>query len=413
MAVSDDLVTEVVRDNAASLLRLARQHSICDDDAADAYQKTLVIYLERVDRVDHATAGAWLRTVCKHEAIRLRAARQRVAPSDPMEWDEQPAADPHDAEERASSLERVARAAEALRACRPEEARAMLLRADGSSYAEIGELCGWSYSKVNRSLADGRARFLARFARIESGAACAGYAHLLSAIVDGEATPDDYLRLRPHLRHCLSCRSTLKAMYESEPALGALVPAGALVLAVPDGPGFLARAFASVATEVGDRLVRAHAVFEAATTTKAAAVVASTAAAAAGGAAAVDRDTAARAAAPAKRVAAHASPAPGRRGAVATPSPGGPAEGGATPAPVQTVGAGAHPQPTSTPTPAPTPEPSPVATPPPPVAEHDEFGVEDPPPAPVTPPAQAPTAFERTGGGSAGQPAGDELGFEG
>jgi hypothetical protein len=28
----------------------------------------------------------------------------------------------------------------------------------GYSYAEICELCGWTYTKVNRSLAEGRAR---------------------------------------------------------------------------------------------------------------------------------------------------------------------------------------------------------------------------------------------------------------
>src|SRR4051812_43381042 len=180
--VQEDRVIGVVRENAASLLRLARRHSLCDDDAADAYQRTLEIYLERVERIDHATAGSWLRTVCKHEAMRIRAARQRVLPADPVEWDERPSVEARDAHERAASLERVARAAEALAACRPEEARAMLLRADGSSYAEISEQCGWSYSKVNRSLAEGRARFLARFARIESGEACAGHLPVLSAI---------------------------------------------------------------------------------------------------------------------------------------------------------------------------------------------------------------------------------------
>jgi RNA polymerase sigma factor (sigma-70 family) len=223
---SRDRVSEVVREHAASMLRIARAHSLCEDDAADAFQRTLEIYLVRLDRIDHTRAGAWLRTVCKHEAIRLRAARQRVMAEDVV-WDERPSPDVSEAHERAESLERVALAADALRACRPDEARAMLLRADGSSYAEIGELCGWSYSKVNRSLVQGRARFLACFARIESGAACAGYLPVLSAIVDGEATPDDYLALRPHLRHCTRCRATLKAMYDSEPALGALAAAAA------------------------------------------------------------------------------------------------------------------------------------------------------------------------------------------
>lgn len=280
---TDERVIAVVSEHAASLLRLARKHSLCEDDAADAYQRALEIYLERVDRVDHGTVGPWLRTVCKHEAMRIRAARQRVLPAEEMAWDAHPSLDAREVEERAASLERVAHAAEALGHCRPDQARAMLLRADGSSYAEIGELCGWTYTKVNRSLSEGRARFLRRFAQIESGEACDAYQPLLSAIVDGEATPDDFAELRPHLRHCAGCRSLLKAMYESEPALGALVPAGGLVAAAPGFGGQLARACEAVAANLGDRAVRAYAVLEVASTTKAAAVLASTAAVAAGG----------------------------------------------------------------------------------------------------------------------------------
>ena len=33
-----------------------------------------------------------------------------------------------------------------------------MLQAQGYSYAEICERCGWTYTKVNRCLAEGRAR---------------------------------------------------------------------------------------------------------------------------------------------------------------------------------------------------------------------------------------------------------------
>ena len=69
---TDDRVIAVITENAASLLQIARAHSLCADDAHDAYQRTLEIYLERLDRVDDATAGRYLRTVCKHEAMRIR-----------------------------------------------------------------------------------------------------------------------------------------------------------------------------------------------------------------------------------------------------------------------------------------------------------------------------------------------------
>ena len=54
--------------------------------------------------------------------------------------------------------ERVAEAARALAALKPQERRAIVLQAQGYSYAEICTLCGWTYTKVNRCLAEGRAQ---------------------------------------------------------------------------------------------------------------------------------------------------------------------------------------------------------------------------------------------------------------
>jgi DNA-directed RNA polymerase specialized sigma24 family protein len=42
------------------------------------------------------------------------------------------------------------------------------LLAAGLSYAEIGELCGWTYTKVNRCLAEGRVALRERLARLEA-----------------------------------------------------------------------------------------------------------------------------------------------------------------------------------------------------------------------------------------------------
>ena len=58
-----------------SLLRVANQFSLCHDDALDAYQRALEIYLRRFETVDAATEGAWMRVVVKHEAMAIRKAR--------------------------------------------------------------------------------------------------------------------------------------------------------------------------------------------------------------------------------------------------------------------------------------------------------------------------------------------------
>ena len=72
--------------------------------------------------------------------------------------------------EIAERRERTALTARALATLKPAERRALALLAAGLSYAEIGELCGWSYTKVNRCLAEGRAALRERMARLEGEA---------------------------------------------------------------------------------------------------------------------------------------------------------------------------------------------------------------------------------------------------
>ena len=337
-ASQHDHVVAVIQENAASMLRIARMHSICADDAQDAYQRALEIYLERVDKVEEATAGAWLRTVCKHEAMRIRAARQRVLPHEEMDFDARPSLDVGDADERMAGFERVSRAAEALQGCKADEVRALLLKADGSSYAEIGETLGWTYTKVNRCLTEGRRRFLARFAEIDSGAACERWAPVLSAIVDGEATPDQFTAVRPHLRHCGACRATLRELYEAQPALHALLPVAAV--ATVGGTGWME----SLVGAFGDRMAKAQSVVEAISSSKAAAVMASTAVVATGGASAAER--------PAVAPLASMTPAPIVRHAEPRPS-----RAVAAAATVVVARKRVQARPVATPTPAPTPPP--------------------------------------------------------
>ena len=53
-------------------------------------------------------------------------------------------------------------ALDGLRAVKPDEARALMARALGWPYAEIAEAFGWSYTKTNRCLAEGRAALRGR-----------------------------------------------------------------------------------------------------------------------------------------------------------------------------------------------------------------------------------------------------------
>jgi Putative zinc-finger len=58
---------------------------------------------------------------------------------------------------------------------------------------------------------------------------CERWTPLLSKLVDGEADADELLAIRPHLRACSACRASIRALRESAPALGVLMPPALLV----------------------------------------------------------------------------------------------------------------------------------------------------------------------------------------
>src|SRR2546421_789100 len=161
-----ELVLRTIVAHAPSLLGTARRYSLCRDDAEDAYQRALEIFLRRAAGVDPEHAVGWLRTVGKHEALAVRAGRlQLVGPGD-VDLDREEAAHLEGAEERAAEREHAARGAEALGRLKPQEIRALVLKARGYSYKEIAEICGWTYTKVNRCITEGRRAFLDRYDEI-------------------------------------------------------------------------------------------------------------------------------------------------------------------------------------------------------------------------------------------------------
>ena len=76
----------VVRHERA-LLRVARQASLCHDDALDAYQRALEIFVRRVETVDPATEVAWLKVVIRHEAMAIRRARSESVAGEELDLD--------------------------------------------------------------------------------------------------------------------------------------------------------------------------------------------------------------------------------------------------------------------------------------------------------------------------------------
>ena len=284
----------VIARHGPLILGSARRYSLSPEDAEDAYQRGLEILLTKAPTTSEAELVPWLRTVVKHEALAIRRQRQRATPTDDRALEgvasgEAPPAVIHDQAER---LERLRVGAEAMGRLKPQEVRCLLLLAEGYSYKQICAETGFTYTKVNRCITEGRRSFLDRVASIESGAECERYRPLLSVLADGEAAAGDVAKLRPHLRSCLACRATLRE-YRQAPAR---VAALAAPLALAD-PGLLARAAEWLNAWLQDRSAligfKVQSLAELAVTQPAhkAAAVAATTAALAGGTVATVRST--------------------------------------------------------------------------------------------------------------------------
>jgi RNA polymerase sigma factor (sigma-70 family) len=145
---AEELVLRTIAEHADSLLRTARRHSICADDAQDAYQRAIEIFMAHAQRLDAGRAAGWLHVVVKREAQAIRRSRQKLLLSSEVDVDGHEAASLPTPDEQLLRFDSISRSAEALKRLKPHELRALWLRAQGHSYGEIGALTGWSYSKV-------------------------------------------------------------------------------------------------------------------------------------------------------------------------------------------------------------------------------------------------------------------------
>jgi len=160
-----ELLRQLLADSEQLLRQQARKHAELPEDADDALQSAYLLFIERY-RGDWEPL-AWLQTTVKREcwALYRNASRRRVRSLDAAirssadsdgPWVEalpSPVADPQECAERSDCVEEHRRA---LAELKPAERRALGLLAAGLSYAEICELTGWTYTKVNRCLAEGR-----------------------------------------------------------------------------------------------------------------------------------------------------------------------------------------------------------------------------------------------------------------
>ncbi|MGB7589105.1 MAG: sigma-70 family RNA polymerase sigma factor [Solirubrobacterales bacterium] len=224
---------EMIARHEHALKHTARRYSLCAEDAEDAYQRALEIVLTKAPTDQPRELIRWTHTVTKHEALAIRRNRERLlgtvpaTPSgedDGVDWVALIPAPDDGPDLRVERREKIARSREALQALKPAELRALTLLAEGYSYAEISEITGFSRTKVNRCLAEGRERFRILVSRSEDGSRCMEMGPLLSAFSDRETSAAETAAVREHLRACSQCRAALRSYRATPGAVAALAP---------------------------------------------------------------------------------------------------------------------------------------------------------------------------------------------
>jgi DNA-directed RNA polymerase specialized sigma24 family protein len=159
------LLEALLAANRGALERQAIRHSKRPEGAEEALQDACVQFLAHFegDTIEHALP--WMLLTTKRCAWAIadaerRMPAERLAPTDCADPDEQRWTAPDERPDTPTLAVRRAEHAETVRrfeALKPDERTALMLFGLGCSYREIGELRGWTYTKVNRCVTEGRA----------------------------------------------------------------------------------------------------------------------------------------------------------------------------------------------------------------------------------------------------------------
>jgi RNA polymerase sigma factor (sigma-70 family) len=155
------ILEQALREGRAALRRQARRHSPGEDEAEEALQEASIDFLRAYDGPAGIDAVRWLSVAVKHRAWEQGRKRRARFSRSAGEWadgsERQVATGVAEPGERFERAEAVEQFFAALALLKPDERTALLLFGLGCSYREICERQGWTYTKVNRCIAEGRA----------------------------------------------------------------------------------------------------------------------------------------------------------------------------------------------------------------------------------------------------------------
>lgn len=168
-ASSTALAERIYAAHRGRLLAIARRNCASSEEAEDALQDAFALFIDRFDPTAGPPPLAWLTLTLKRRCWALyrgqRKAWQHTIDLDTAAQGASRADLLVDLSLRPDELTEAAESLVGMRCqlarLKPQERQALGLFAVGYSYREICDLTGWTRTKVNRCLAEGRARLRA------------------------------------------------------------------------------------------------------------------------------------------------------------------------------------------------------------------------------------------------------------
>lgn len=165
-AEAKKLAAKIYATQHRRLLAIGKRNSQSIEDAEEALQDTFILFIDHFDPNSGAPALAWITLTLKRRcwaSYRRQQLLQRQRPPLPTDTPatshEEELLDPSRLpDELAVVAANVSEARQQIAELKRDERRALSLLAFGYSYREICDLTGWTYTKVNRCISEGRAR---------------------------------------------------------------------------------------------------------------------------------------------------------------------------------------------------------------------------------------------------------------
>ena len=169
------ILDQLLRDHRAQLVSQVRFHSRDAEQAEEALADACVQFMRFWDGPPGIPALQWMLVVAKRCAwaiarkdrrrrSRLKGVSVESAGEGLAFVDREAGPEPQELAERSAETEWLIELIEELK---PDERTALIMLGLGCSYAEIGEARGWTLTKVNRCIAEGRERVRQRLAEGE------------------------------------------------------------------------------------------------------------------------------------------------------------------------------------------------------------------------------------------------------